>query len=553
MHDSNRKGKLARCWLAATFSEKMFKKTCKPALIKKINVSYICNEILSTVEIQNNNKSYGRFSLYLSSQLMYGATKILFYQTKYFQDYLFEVNWKLHEINRYKEELNAVMSLELPEIPPISEVFRNLEMSSNLHLITEEPYSSAIENLIQNEMNFGALPTHEMEKFILPGVEELSLNEIRRFHWDQSIEIPNESIQVPLLDVNKFEIEIEKETRLASAGRDQPESFFIFENHHIKNIPATPKKRTSKSPIEIPIKRRKITSTEELPAIELFPAPITEIMYAPDLSSELQKEVFPQFQNIELNEIKKTKKKKIYLDKQTKLTDTIMRRYIENVYAHTIKQFRFTTILPSAKEYLKQPSMKINNRSWGKTLIEFFNQYFKKPLIIQSKFQDMLDFKMKETIVGETIRADDSSRLRDQITELSSKIMIATTETIDVSKTLDKILPIESIEVKEFEEQTKEIKESEAVLISEITSFEEKISSKTYLTKRELLALMVIHWNEGILIKFHDLISPESYNKIDAACAFQYCLEFHAEKVVILKQAEPFDTIWIEKYPYYAL
>lgn len=59
---------------------------------------------------------------------MYGATKILFYQTKYFQghkffkfykllfrlifknkfifyffyiiDYLFEVNWKLHEINR---------------------------------------------------------------------------------------------------------------------------------------------------------------------------------------------------------------------------------------------------------------------------------------------------------------------------------------------------------------------------------------------------------------------------------------------------------------------
>lgn len=41
------------------------------------------------------------------------------------------------------------MSLELPEIPPISEVFRNLEMSSNLHLITEEPYSSAIENLVK--------------------------------------------------------------------------------------------------------------------------------------------------------------------------------------------------------------------------------------------------------------------------------------------------------------------------------------------------------------------------------------------------------------------
>lgn len=85
------------------------------------------------------------------------------------------------------------------------------------------------------------------------------------------------------------------------------------------------------------------------------------------------------------------------------------------------------------------------------------------------------DFWNFNFIVGETIRADDSSRFRDQITELSSKIMIATTETIDVSKTLDKILPIENIEVKEFEEQTKEKKESETVLISEIISFEEKI------------------------------------------------------------------------------
>ena len=36
-----RKGKLARCWLAATFSEKMFKKTCKPVLIKKIDVALV--------------------------------------------------------------------------------------------------------------------------------------------------------------------------------------------------------------------------------------------------------------------------------------------------------------------------------------------------------------------------------------------------------------------------------------------------------------------------------------------------------------------------------
>lgn len=54
------------------------------------NYCYIfSNEILSTVEIRND-KNYGRFSLYLSSQLMYGATKILFYQTKYFQGQFFK-------------------------------------------------------------------------------------------------------------------------------------------------------------------------------------------------------------------------------------------------------------------------------------------------------------------------------------------------------------------------------------------------------------------------------------------------------------------------------
>lgn len=31
---------------------------------------------------------------------------------------------------------------------------------------------------------------------------------------------------------------------------------------------------------------------------------------------------------------------------------------------------------------------------------------------------------------------------------------------------------------------------------------------------------------------------------------FKY-LELHAKKKIILKQAEPFDTIWIQKYPYY--
>lgn len=41
---------------------------------------YLSTEIMNTIQIESNERSR-RFSLYLSSQLMYGAVKILLYQT----------------------------------------------------------------------------------------------------------------------------------------------------------------------------------------------------------------------------------------------------------------------------------------------------------------------------------------------------------------------------------------------------------------------------------------------------------------------------------------
>ncbi|KAK1132735.1 hypothetical protein K0M31_014113 [Melipona bicolor] len=452
----------------------------------------------------------------------------------------------------------------MPDVPPINEVFRNLEMSSNLHLITEEPYTSAIEHLMQDEMNFGILPQHDVEKFIL-GVEDLPLNEIRRFHWDQSAEIPGESIQIPLVDVNKFEIdtiETEKETRVASAGSDQRKSLIVSKDSHVKT-PTVSRKRILSSPTETPTKRSKIE--ENLPLtlpIELLaeplakPAPITEVLPPPELPSELQQGL-PVIEVTELPEVKRSRKRRKLFDKQTKLSNTLMRKYIQNVTAHTIKeQPWFIPTLPSAKEYLRQPSTKIFNKLWGETLTKFFSQYFIKPLAqtVQDEFQDIL-FEIERTIAGETIRVDVLSRT-DELAEKTyiRKNMTTTYEMIDPSKMSEQILSTENLEKKELEERKKETKESEEALIPdlpEITDFEEEIRPKTYLTKKELLVLMEIHWRESILIKFHTLISSENYNKLDAATAFRYCLEFHAEKVLILKQAEPYDTIWIERYPYY--
>ncbi|XP_014475889.1 PREDICTED: uncharacterized protein LOC106745118 [Dinoponera quadriceps] len=87
------KGKLTPCWLAATCSEKSFKKHYNFAAIKKINiimtwyiiykVYIVSEEILRAVQLRSSKTK--RFSLYLSSQLMYGVTRIFSYQIIYYQ------------------------------------------------------------------------------------------------------------------------------------------------------------------------------------------------------------------------------------------------------------------------------------------------------------------------------------------------------------------------------------------------------------------------------------------------------------------------------------
>ncbi|XP_024222710.1 uncharacterized protein LOC100744534 [Bombus impatiens] len=521
-----RKGKLAKCWLAATFSEKMFKETCRPILIKKINI-----------------------------------------------------------VLTWHEEFNAVMALELPDVPPMEDVFRNLEIPPNSHLITEEPYTSVIGRLMQDEMYFGILSEHDMEQYLAR--PELSLNEIRRFPWDQSAEIHEESVQVPFVDVNRFEvetIETERETRVASAENDQHKSFVVPRGSDVKKS-ANSRKRTLISPTEIPAKRSKISPAEDLPPplpIEPPPPPIDEPPSAPELPFQLQQGL-SVLENIELIEVVKPKKTRKCFDERTQLSGSVMRKYIRNVFVHTrpLWRERSTSILLQGTEYLRQPSTKIADISWGKTLNKLFSSCLTKPLAqtVQNDFQDVLDFEIDQTTAGETIRVGALSRLPDQTDELSSrKLMFTAPEITYQSKTLEKILQTENLvageEEERPEEQRKETKKFEEPLIElpEITGFEEKIGertitekssdgrnaksssssvSKTHLIKKELLALMETHWSERTFIKFHDVISPESCNKFDAASTFVQCLELHAKKRIILKQAEPFDTIWIQKYPYY--
>ncbi|XP_046144926.1 uncharacterized protein LOC114875682 [Osmia bicornis bicornis] len=570
-----RRGKLAKCWLAATLSEKMFRKRCRPHLLETIDVSNICEEISVAVEVRNGN-SNGRFSLYLSAQLLYGITRIHSYQTKLFEGIVFI-------FNRPEEEFDL---RDIPDVPCLNEVFQNLEISSNLHLITEEPYTSAVEQMMRDEINFGFLPDHEMEKFIFLGGGEQSLSEVRRIPWNVSEEAIKEP-DVPLVNIDMFEIE--EEIRSGSARINQQEFIVTLKDDPLTKVSTFPRKRSMKPTEEISPKRRKTRSEEEtVPAIPEpipLPQPTTDTVPAIELQQD-QVQQPPEDEEF-IEAVKPKRKRKIY-DEYVALSDAVMKKNTGNVTAHTIKHHRFTATLPPAKVYLTQPSTVTLDRSWGKPLMRLFKQHIVGPFVVENEFQ-ATDMEIEETI--ETLRANES-KLRDQTGEISSKIgtiINGTTDqsrvfdktplniaidATDQSKILDKTLPTIG-QPPQLEDQQTERKEESTVALPEITYIEDKNGelqekqqkstngrksksnsssprSEIHLSKQELLAFMEVQWQERRLLNFHELFSPESYSRKEVALAFFFCLEFQKEKVIILKQADPFGTIWIEKCPCYS-
>ncbi|XP_043255170.1 uncharacterized protein LOC122398965 [Colletes gigas] len=596
-----RRGKLARCWLAATVSEAIFKKTCRSASITKIDVAILCGEILSTVQIRDSD-NYCRFSLYLSSQLMYGATKIRFYQTKLLQDEVFSLNIKLIQMNRHGNQFNLPVAFKEPDDLPVHRMLHDLASPLKLHLITEEPYTSLMEHLMQDEKSFGMLTDFEMDKFLLPEAEEQQkfLNEIRRFDW-------NESILLPLGNCNTFEFDLpnaEEEIRMLSARKDQGELEINEETQFKQPAPATPKKRSTKSRSETPTKKRKLSSAEvpilepsevlalkpseistlvppEVPApapSEVLPLPFPEEyvlqireaiaqMAAVEHASEFEIQL-PAIENSELIRAIRPKRRRKLFDTETSLPNTVMRSLIANVAAHTTQHhLHAANTLPSANEYLTQPALKLLNRPWAESLTKSFKRHLNKPSAVLNEFLDF-DIDPKS---GETIRPDTSNKSHVQVEELFSKIGITTTETSDHSKTLKELHSIiECYPTVPEEQQRKEIEEPSVPLL-EVTDIEEKfrettpqlsrrktkdksmlsdtLSFNNSVTKREFLALLEILWHDTSVVKFHDVIPPSNYNKTDAACTFYYCLEYYAEKVIILTQTESFGPIFIRRHP----
>ncbi|KZC11253.1 hypothetical protein WN55_02344 [Dufourea novaeangliae] len=476
---------------------------------------------------------------------MYGVTKLLNYQTKLFQGV--EQDYKKYNFFRANDEYILAMALREPEDIPLNRLFRDLETVQNKHLLTEEPYTSVIEHMMQVELNFGEITTYEMEKFVSLGPEEQS--DIRKFGWDQSMEVVRDGHEVD-------SSALEKEFRTAVAGQERREWLMDVQGAEFR-VPVTSRKRRANTLSPTSTKRRKTISKEESNALALtteIPPFVPEQQLA-EISTAVPVETtaqvtLPTLETIttivEDNEVtvalsrpKKGRRKIVFDRKNNKLSAAVMKKLINNVASHTGPSQVRTTLL-SAAELLNRPSTilrstsKISRATWGPKLTGLFSRHLNVHRAAENEFSD-LDIEL--TLVGGH----------------SSKTAATAVEITVPSKTEETILPVDDHEPLLPQERPEALRNPIVrswVSLPDIIRLEIEIrgapeildkplngkrhgselehtsslSFSTRLTKAELKVLLEVHWRQGTWAYFNDIISPANYSKFDAVRTFHYCL-----------------------------
>ncbi|XP_076383599.1 uncharacterized protein LOC117221266 [Megalopta genalis] len=476
--------------------------------------------------------------------------------------------------------------------PPI-EISYHQDRDRNL--IEDVPFVS--EYMIQGELSFGMLTDYEMEEFLLPQAEEQFLNEIRTFPRNQ----PQEIIEKCRRDTNvasylrkiwtqQQEI-IEKSVAEVNLDNLNGETIDIgdVEGTQFKK-PTTSRKRPTESLPETPTKKRK-TSTKEavrdasvdvpststdVPSIVLAPhekRPVQESVEHPTEPSIVEPIIIQEFpiQQVNINEIELVeqprgrRRRRKFADNEIALSDGEMRNMISNVKAHTTELWLSSTRTHSVDYYLQQPCSKISHGVLAKKLNELFSKHMITRPVIENELPDMDE--------EDTVREGMTSKIHERTDEMTSKIDLPITDISEHSKTVEKIQPIQhtmqqtlfEMQIEDSEKQVEvslpavpeingpKYKKVKPIELSEIPPHVEKsitssLSPKATLTKSELKAFLEIRWRDEANVKFHELISSDSYTKIDVARAFSYCLEFQAEKYAVVKQDIPYGIIWIAKY-----
>lgn len=449
------KGHLAPCWLAALLSEKEFKKLYSSNAIKKINIVELCDEIQQQT-----------FSVYLSSQLMYGITKIHSYQTAYYEkeafkfEQKFEANIKKKQ-KKDKSDLSDGGFLDIPDIqlPPPRQNFLNVQLGADLHLLPSEDVDR-LQVAMQDaaSLNFGCLNDEEMELMLQPG----SLFDLGIRHVSEGIDIADRMADITITE------EVHRE-RYSSQEISSPVIVDISKIHDKSRKTLTPKKRQPPpgSQIQTETPKKKRLSLE--PVVE--PAPLEDAAVA-ELPVNIsagpvedqataalpQPEVEPMdIESLHSSNLVNERRffltrKPIVIDQTTTLSNNLLLKWRRDVNAH-IKKNRLLDI-PSIHQRRIIPSINLvrqpshEPKRWSAELRNMFDDFRANPRSLDEDVphEDVLDedvpedvqhehvsaIRVEETISGINMPKDDLSSIAKTITETAAEPTIDSTVNIQL-------------------------------------------------------------------------------------------------------------------------
>ncbi|KAG5325899.1 REC8 protein, partial [Pseudoatta argentina] len=567
------RGKFAASWLASTNSEASFKKLYTSDAIKKMNVEQTCNDILEVIQ-SSNGKPDNRFSLYLSSQLMSGITKIHSYQVEYYEKeiFKFEQNLEPSVSKKKRDKFDDFRNIECPDIELPKDFFSAQLLKEDLHILPEDQPHDTLQIVMRDAelLNFGCLNDEELELFlcnnmsfeernILEGLASITIAEEVHRHSSQ------ENLSPVLVNISK---------RTKSKG----------------NLSLTPQKRQPQIQPETPTKKRRLSfETAAMPPAEDLAIP------APELPAEKTGMLVPSQQtDIELESLhssyfmihEHSKKRKI-IDKEIVLTNKQLWKWRENVNIYSKKIDKPKKRLTSAINLLKEPSYL--SKQWNASLRNLFVDHITGPFtsvdedVAPAEFVQFQEaIRIEETINKQNLPMEDLSTFVKTDTVIAAEPIDSIVNVLpmpiahaDVSvPPLQEVIPhtitleegISTVEHRRdqeklpsisnidesledinalLERQSLERHPSKSILGSPATSSNGILQPE--LTSKDILAQLEVFWFNEPCVKFSQLIPKDTFTAEDAADAFNTLLELHAQKKLILQQAECFRTLRIWK------
>ncbi|KAK0181462.1 hypothetical protein PV327_003748 [Microctonus hyperodae] len=206
-------GRMSRCWFAATLNENNFKKIFKSKDLINFDIELASEDIVNVL-----NRKHGtalRFSLYLSSQLVLGLTKIQLYKINNLEELIKKLQTALRPVDLKKllqkkeKKLEIITDLpsNVPEPIDIVQYFTEQVEKPDCHQILDEGQYDAFFSDIQDdefeEREFDILCTDDLDirfKECFPNEAEV-MDETR----ERLNETP-EVIRQPLVDLHTMNL-----------------------------------------------------------------------------------------------------------------------------------------------------------------------------------------------------------------------------------------------------------------------------------------------------------------------------------------------------------